>query len=118
MAVQDSILLSTKKILGLAEGYDVFDVDVITHINTCFFTLNQLGLGPDEGFMIEDEDAEWEEFTNGAINLNAVKTYIYLKVRSLFDPPGTAHHMAALNEQITELEHRLKMEREVRQWQV
>lgn len=117
MAVQDSILNSTKKILGLAENYDAFDLDVITHINTCFFTLNQLGLGPREGFMIEDDSTDWDEFTGGVLNLNAIKTYVYLRVRLLFDPPGTPHHLSAIKDQVSELEYRLKMDREVTAWQ-
>lgn len=116
MPLEESILKSTKKILGLDADYEAFDLDVITHINTCFFTLNQLGVGPSEGFMIEDDESKWEEFTEGKLNLNSVKTYIYLKVRSLFDPPGTPHHLTALKEQITELEHRLKMESEAYLW--
>jgi len=116
MAIEESILKSTKKILGLDATYAAFDLDVITHINTAFFTLNQLGIGPAEGFMIEDNSEEWVDFTGGTVNLNAVKTYMYLRVRMLFDPPGTSFHINAIQEQITELEHRLKLEREVGQW--
>lgn len=116
MPVEQSILKSTKKILGLDDAYDAFDLDVITHINSSFFTLNQLGIGPTGGFSIEDETAEWVDYTDGELNLNAVKTYIFLKVRSYFDPPGTPHHMAAMKEQITELEYRLKMEHDLNQW--
>lgn len=114
--VEDSILLSTKKNLGLGASYDAFDLDVMTHINTCFFTLNQLGIGPAEGFMIEDDSAEWDEFIGDSLNLNAVKTYIYLRVRLLFDPPAMAHHINAAQEQIKELEYRLKTETEVPRW--
>lgn len=116
MSLEPSILKSTKKILNLGAAYTEFDLDVLTHINTCFFTLNQLGVGPPEGFMIESDEETWQEFTQGNLNLNSVKTYIYLKVRSLFDPPGTPHHVTMLNEQIAELEHRLKMEREMYKW--
>lgn len=116
MALEESILNSVKKTLGLDPSYKAFDHDVITHINTTFFTLTQLGIGPPEGFMIEDADSEWDEFTKGAINMNAVRTYMHLRVRSLFDPPSTPHHIAAMKEQISELEYRLKMEREVLSW--
>lgn len=117
MPMETSILKSTKKILGLGEDYDAFDLDVITHINTAFFTLNQLGLGPVEGFGIEDDDAEWDDFYEGSgLNLHSVKTYVYLKVRLVFDPPDKPHHVAAIKEQIDELEHRLKLEREVAAW--
>jgi hypothetical protein len=117
VAVEESILKSTKKVLGLGEDYDAFDTDVIMHINTVFVTLNQLGIGPAEGFMIEDDSEEWEDFTEGVINLNAIKTYIYLRVRLLFDPPGTSYHINAIQEQVKELEYRLKYEREVTAWQ-
>lgn len=112
MALEQSILKSTKKILGLDEGYDAFDLDVITHINSAFVVLKQLGVGPAQGFMIEDDEPVWQDFTGGENGLNAVKTYIYMKVRLLFDPPETSAHLKALEEQITELEHRLKMEKE------
>ena len=120
MAAEDSILKSVKKSLGLDESYKAFDHDVITHINTCFFTLNQLGIGPTEGFMIEDDSVRWIDFTDIRLNMaaqNALQTYFYLKVRSYFDPPGTTHHITAMNEQIQELEHRLSTERELKSWQ-
>lgn len=116
MAVVQSILLSTKKTLGLGESYDAFDHDIITHINSAFLTLQQLGLGPAEGFMIHGDEEIWNDFTGGVVNLNAVQSYVYLYVRLLFDPPGTPHHLTALKEQKTELEYRLKMEREVDAW--
>lgn len=108
----DSILDSTKKILGLDPEYDVFDVDIITHINSAFFTLNQLGVGPVEGFMIEDDTTTWSEYLGGQINLNAVKTYVYLRVRLLFDPPQTSFAISAMEKQIQELEWRLNVHRE------
>mgnify|MGYP006141194275 CR=1 FL=1 len=116
MALEQSILKCVKKNLGLDDAYTAFDHDVITHINTAFFTLNQLGLGPAEGFMVEDSTPEWDAFTDGRINLNAVKSYVYLRVRLLFDPPGTPHHIKALEDQKLELEHRLKMDREIDAW--
>ena len=109
----DSILDSTKKILGLDPEYDVFDVDIITHINTAFFTLNQLGVGPAEGFMIVDNTSPWSWFSEVLVNLNAVKTYVYLRVRLLFDPPQTSFAISAMEKQIQELEWRLNVHREV-----
>lgn len=108
----DSILDSTKKILGLDPEYDVFDVDIISHINSAFFTLNQLGVGPAEGFMILDNTSKWTWFLDGQINLNAVKTYVYLRVRLLFDPPQTSFAISAMEKQIQELEWRLNVHRE------
>lgn len=119
MALEESILKSVKKSLGLDPEYKAFDHDVITHINSCFFSLNQLGIGPPEGFMIEDETDRWSDFVDGDLNVsakNALQTYFYLKVRSYFDPPGTPHHITAMNEQIAELEHRLLTERELNKW--
>lgn len=116
MAMEQSILKSTKKILGLDAEYNAFDLDVLTHINATFVTLKQLGVGPREGYMIEDADDTWEDFMGNSHSLNAVKTYIYMKVRLLFDPPDAAPHMQALESQVTELEHRLKMDQEDMLW--
>lgn len=119
MAREESILKSVKKTLGLGEDYNAFDHDVITHINTSFFSLNQLGIGPPGGFAIEDETEKWSDFIDVPLNVsahNALQTYIYLKVRSYFDPPGASHHLEASKEQLTELEHRLLMEKELTKW--
>lgn len=116
MAVETSVLKGTKKNLGLDEGYHAFDHDVMTHINTAFFTLYQLGIGPPSGFTVSGDDEEWADFTGDTISspaLNAIQTYVYLVVRLKFDPPGTPHHISALKEQISELEYRLKMDREL-----
>ena len=110
--MDDSILNSVKKILGIASDYDAFDTDIIIHINSVFSTLTQLGLGPNEGFMIEDDSAVWEDFLLGDKRLNAIKTYVYLRVRVLFDPPTTGFVLAALQEQIKELEWRMNVVRE------
>lgn len=119
MAVEQSILKSVKKILGLDENYDAFDHDVITHVNSAFFTLYQLGIGPTGGFMIDGDEDLWSDFTGVGVSmptLNAVQSYIYLYVRLLFDPPGTPHHIKAAEDQKTELTHRLLTERELTAW--
>lgn len=108
----DSILDSVKKNLGIDSEYDVFDADIITHINSTFLTLGQIGVGPTTGFMIEDSDPVWDDFLGKDSRLNAVKTYIYLKVRLIFDPPATSFHIAAIEKQIAELEWRLNLEAE------
>lgn len=114
----DSILQSTKKILGLDAAYDVFDIDVISHINSAFSFLNQLGIGPDEGFMIEDDTELWADFVESdplvedPSKLNLVKTYIYLKVSILFDPPTLGYLIDAKTNQIKEIEWRLQVLRE------
>jgi hypothetical protein len=110
--MEHSILLSTKKILGVAESYTVFDLDIITHINAAFTILTQLGLGPTEGFMIEDESTVWEDYPAPVDQLNLVKTYIFLKVRMLFDPPTTSFLIGAMTDQIKEYEWRLNCFRE------
>lgn len=117
MALEQSILKSTKKKLGLDENYDAFDQDVIDYINGAFFRLRQLGLGPPDGFQIDDDSAKWADFNTVGLDfpvLNAVKTYVNLKVRLLFDPPGLVHHVNAINDQLAELEHTLLTERELR----
>lgn len=104
-----SILNSTKKILGISEDYDVFDLDIMTHLNSAFSTLQQLGVGPIEGFMIEDDVPTWDTFLGSDNRLNAVKTYVYLRVRLLFDPPTVGFVLTALKEQQQELEWRLNV---------
>ena len=105
-----SILTSTKKILGIAEDYTAFDLDIITHINSVFTTLQQLGVGPVEGFMIEDALPTWEHFLNGDKRLNSVKTYVYMRVRLMFDPPATSFAISSMQEQVKELEWRLNVQ--------
>lgn len=116
--MNDSILTSTKKILGLEEDYEAFDLDIITHINTVFFSLNQLGIGPIKGFMIEDKTSVWGDYVSEDLNLNAVKTYVYLRVRLLFDPPTVSYLVSALQEQVKELEWRLNVYREEETWKL
>src|SRR4051812_8297379 len=105
--MEQSILTSTKKILGIAEDYKAFDTDIITHINTAFTTLYDLGIGPETGFMIEDESTEWNEFLGGDPRFNSDKTYVFLRVKNLFAPPQTGYLVTAQKEQIKEMEWRL-----------
>jgi hypothetical protein len=114
--MENSILKSTKKILGLTDDYTVFDLDVITHINTAFSTLTQLGVGPKAGFQIEDDTAEWNLFLGDDPRLNSVRTYVLLRTRLLFDPPSTSYLIEAYNKQIQELEWRLNVNREDTEW--
>ena len=105
--METSILTSIKKLLGVAEDYSEFDEDIMTHINSVFLNLTQLGVGPEEGFMIEDNTAEWVDFINDSVQLQAVKTYVYLKVKLLFDPPLSSSVTESINRMIAELEWRL-----------
>lgn len=114
--MSDSILDGTKKILGIGAEHDAFDLDIITHINSVFSTLQQLGIGPPEGFMIQDNAAEWVDFIGDETNLNSVKTYMYLRVRLLFDPPANSFLVTSLDEQRKELEWRLTVYREEEPW--
>lgn len=105
----DSILTSIKKLLGISEDYTQFDVDIIMHINSVFLNLTQLGVGPEEGFSIEDDTADWEDFIEDNIQLQAVKSYMYLKVKLLFDPPLSSAVIESTNRMIAELEWRLNV---------
>ena len=95
--------------LGVAEDYTEFDEDIITHINSVFLNLTQLGVGPEEGFMIEDDTSVWEDFINDSIQLQAIKTYMYLKVKLLFDPPLSSSVTESFTRMIAELEWRLNV---------
>ena len=105
----DSIHTSVKKLLGIAEEYTQFDDDIIMHINTVFLNLTQLGVGPEEGFTIEDDSAIWEDFIEDNMQLQAVKSYMYLKVKLLFDPPLSTSVVESMNRMIAELEWRLNV---------
>lgn len=103
----ESILTSVKKLLGISEEYNHFDADIIMHINSVFLILTQLGVGPKEGFIIEDETAEWMDFIADPVKLQAVKSYMFLKVRLMFDPPPTAAAVESANRLANEFEWRL-----------
>lgn len=108
-----SILTSVKKALGLDESYEAFDPEIIMHINSVFSNLNQIGVGPETGFQIEDKDATWDDLLAGELRLNNVKTWVYSKVRLIFDPPATSFAISAQQELIKELEFRIYMFSEV-----
>jgi hypothetical protein len=105
--MENSILNSTKEILGLAADYTPFDLAVITHINSAFSTLAQLGVGPEEGYAIEDATAVWADLGLPQNQLSMARTYIFLKVRMLFDVPATSFMIDAMERQISEHEWRL-----------
>ena len=104
-----SILNTIKKLLGPTEVYDNFDTDIIVHINSAFSSLTQLGVGPQDGFFIKDETDLWTDFIQDDKRLEFVKTYIYLKVKLVFDPPLSSSVLDAMNRQINELEWRLNV---------
>lgn len=104
-----SILTSVKKMLGIAEEYAHFDSDIIMHINSVFAILTQLGVGPKEGFFIEDDTTSWSDFIQSNSLLNQVKSYMYLKVKLLFDPPPSSSVIESTNRLISELEWRINV---------
>lgn len=115
--MEDSIFSSTKQVLGIPSDDTGFDVDLVTHINTAFSTLTQLGVGPTNGFMITDETDVWSDFiTDEDPRWNLVRTYVYLKVRMYFDPPTTSYLKDAMESQIQELEVRMNILREESKW--
>lgn len=104
----ESILTSIKKLLGIDEDYEAFDNDIVMHINSVFMILNQLGIGPADGFSIDDKTTSWNDYLGSKMKmLNAVKTYTYLKVKLLFDPPASSAAIESINRLISELEWRL-----------
>lgn len=121
--MNESILTSIKKLLGIAEDYEHFDQDIIIHINTALMILTQIGVGPSEGFFITDKSATWADFINGdsetvtigfdgatetgISSIGGLKTYVYIKVKLVFDPPQNSFTIDALNKQALEYEWRL-----------
>lgn len=108
----ESVLNSIKKLLGPSAADDHFNPDIIMHINTVFMALKQIGVGPATGFSIEDELATWDEFVTDIEQYQAVKTYIYAKVKLAFDPPLSSTHIASLEKIAAECEWRLNVEAE------
>lgn len=109
-----SILDSVKQMLGLESEYTPFDQDIVMHINSIFMVLYQLGVGPKTPLRIEDATTTWDAFVGDHIDIEAVKTYVYLRVRLLFDPPTTSFVIDAITKQYQELEWRLNVESERR----
>jgi hypothetical protein len=109
-----SILTSVKKLLGIQEEDESFDVELILNINSVFMILNQLGLGPTEGFFIESKEDAWTDFLQERNDLNAVKSYVYLKVRLMFDPPQMGYLVESINKQCQEFEWRLNVQAETK----
>lgn len=105
----ESILTSIKKMLGIIEECTDFDTDIIIHINTVFGILSQIGAGTSDGFSISDKTAVWTDFVGDQMNLEFVKTYVYLKVKMIFDPPASSSIEKTYKETISELESRISI---------
>ena len=104
----ESILDTIKKMLGIPEADTAFDTDIIVNINSAFMVLHQLGVGPESSpFSIDDNTALWTDFLTDTVFYSAVKTYLYLKVKLVFDPAGTSFLGESIKAQILELEWRL-----------
>lgn len=107
--MEQSILKDIKKLIGPSIAYNVFNTDIVININAAFFTLYQLGVGPqDKAFTIIDSDAVWKDFCEDETVIAAVKQYVYLKVRLIFDPPTSTNVHQAYQDQVNELEWRLR----------
>lgn len=115
--MEQSILRSTKKVLGVGLDDDSFDLDIMTHINGALSVLHQLGIGPANGVFIEDDTTEWDDLLPlDDPQLHLIKTCVYLRVRMVFDPPATTYLLNAVQKQIEEHESRLSIMRESTQW--
>ena len=108
--MEDSILRTIKKMIGFTDDYTVYDQDLIVNINMALNTLTQIGVGPDEGFIIVDQNDTWEDFIGSNKKLEMVKMYVYLKVKSLFDSDIPGSLKEAINNQIQELTSRISYE--------
>ena len=105
----DSILTSVKKIIGISEEDESFDTDLIMHINSVLMILNQLGVGPEDGFSITDKSAVWTDVIGDNKLIEATKTFVGLKVRLIFDPPTSSAVLDSINKTISELEWRINV---------
>ena len=112
ISVNDSILASIKKLLGIEDDYIHFDTDVILNINSALMTLNQLGVGPTGGFVITDRTQTWEDLLGPRKDFESVKTLVYLKTRLTFDPPQNSFLVEAIKQQISEQEWRINVQAE------
>lgn len=112
----ESILTSIKKLLGIAEDYENFDTDIIIHINSALMVLNQLGVGPSKGFSIKDKKNTWNEFIpEDRYDMESIKSYVYMKVRLLFDPPASSAAITSMEKMVSELEFRINVAAETPQ---
>lgn len=105
--IEDSILLTIKKYLGIESSIKHFDPDIIMCINSTLSILTQLGVGPDDGFSITSESDTWESLIGLNHQLNMIKNYIALKTRLIFDPPTISAVLKSYEEQIKEYEYRI-----------
>lgn len=110
--MEDSILTSVKKMLGIAEDYDHFDQDIITFINNALMNLTQIGVGVADGLVITDETSKWNEFVLEKRRLGSIQSYVYMKVKLAFDPPQSSFTVESMKGLISEMEWRLNADAE------
>ena len=111
----ESILTSVKKMLGIPEDVTEFDADIIMHINSAFNVLRQLGIGPAKGFIVEDDSSNWTDFIEDQVEVAPVKTYMYAKVRLIFDPPQNSSLAKCLEQTVNEFEWRMYIDAELKE---
>lgn len=117
--MEDSILDSVKTMLGLTDDYNAFDSELTLHINSVLTVLYQLGVGrQDKIFVIDGEETKWSDFFGDSDVIPLVKSYTYLKVRLLFDPPNSGVLHEAMERQVEELEWRLNVQAETPEYEV
>lgn len=110
--MEENILNSIKKLLGIPEDYTAFDQDIMMHINSVFMILSELGVGPSNGYSLKDGTEKWGDFISDDENLEGIKTYVYMKVKTIFDPPLNSAVLASMKELISEFEWRINNEAE------
>ena len=110
--MEENILNSIKKLLGIPEDYTAFDQDIMIHINSVFMILSELGAGPSNGYSLKDGTEKWGDFISDDENLEGIKTYVYMKVKTIFDPPLNSAVLASMKELISEFEWRINNEAE------
>lgn len=106
----DSILNTMKQMIPAMPSGDAFDTELIIHINTILGVLKQIGVGSSDGFFITGENETWSDFFGDSTTIQMAKTYMYLRLRLLFDPPENSSVLASYKEQIAELEWRCNIE--------
>ncbi len=106
----DSILVSVKKMMGIEPEYTHFDTDLILHTNSVLMTLTQIGIGPAQGFAITGTDETWQDLLGERKDLEGAKSYIYIKVRLVFDPPTSSFVIESLGRTASEIEWRLNVQ--------
>jgi len=113
--MDESILITIKKMLGLSADYDAFDLDIMVYVNSALMVANQLGIGPPNGFRITGPNELWSDFIDDSINLESVKEMIAKHVQLSFDPPSNSFVATSMENRIKELEWRLNVQAEANQ---